>query len=167
MCVNSNIVFLNFKCPLNNKSLFLDQEWLTLVLAISLTSRSGLLYLKLNASLSGLNQCLIAWCTLAGLNWRELIFIFCQGVGETNGRRPTNGDLAGFWDMVMIQVIWCGLLKLTEAKPWLFVHRSIFYLTKLMKIFLIVFYQYVFSFPRFSYIKKNMNSSIVQNICHI
>lgn len=26
------------------------------------------------------------------------------GVGETNGRRPTNGDLAGFWDMVMIQV---------------------------------------------------------------
>jgi len=33
-----------------------------------------------------------------------MIFIFCQGVGETNGRRPTNGDLAGFWDMVMIQV---------------------------------------------------------------
>lgn len=26
------------------------------------------------------------------------------GVGDTNGRRPTNGDLAGFWDMVMIQV---------------------------------------------------------------
>lgn len=26
------------------------------------------------------------------------------GVGETNGRRPTDGDLAGFWDMVMIQV---------------------------------------------------------------
>lgn len=26
------------------------------------------------------------------------------GIGETNGRRPTNGDLAGFWDMVMIQV---------------------------------------------------------------
>ena len=36
----------------------------------------------------------------------EIIFFifFCQGVGETNGRRPTNGDLAGFWDMVMIQV---------------------------------------------------------------
>lgn len=26
------------------------------------------------------------------------------GIGETNGRRPTNADLAGFWDMVMIQV---------------------------------------------------------------
>lgn len=29
---------------------------------------------------------------------------FWQGIGETNGRRPTNADLAGFWDMVMIQV---------------------------------------------------------------
>ncbi|KAK3732881.1 hypothetical protein QZH41_018668 [Actinostola sp. cb2023] len=27
-----------------------------------------------------------------------------QGIGSTNGRRPTNADLAGFWDMVMLQV---------------------------------------------------------------
>lgn len=26
------------------------------------------------------------------------------GIGDTNSRRPTNGDLEGFWDMVMIQV---------------------------------------------------------------
>ena len=40
---------------------------------------------------------------------------FCyQGIGETNGRRPTNGDLAGFWDMVMIQV--CTASKINVGK---------------------------------------------------
>ncbi|XP_031559158.1 disks large-associated protein 1-like [Actinia tenebrosa] len=29
---------------------------------------------------------------------------FNLGIGSTNGRRPTNADLEGFWDMVMIQV---------------------------------------------------------------
>jgi len=42
------------------------------------------------------------------------------GVGETNGRRPTDGDLAGFWDMVMIQVCLmfgsCIFLYLGEPK---------------------------------------------------
>jgi len=52
-----------------------------------------------------------------------MIFIFCQGVGETNGRRPTNGDLAGFWDMVMIQVksytSWVGSVSKGEAPEFL------------------------------------------------
>ena len=36
---------------------------------------------------------------------------FWQGIGETNGRRPTNADLAGFWDMVMIQVCACNVYR--------------------------------------------------------
>ena len=55
------------------------------------------------------------------LNWKQvIIFVFCQGVGETNGRRPTNGDLAGFWDMVMIQVIsWIQLTSRSQALDFL------------------------------------------------
>ena len=43
-----------------------------------------------------------------------VLFLCYQGIGETNGRRPTNGDLAGFWDMVMIQV--CTASKKKGAK---------------------------------------------------
>jgi len=44
-------------------------------------------------------------------------------MGETNGRRPTNGDLAGFWDMVMIQVIsftlWLGSVSRSQTLDFL------------------------------------------------
>ena len=51
--------------------------------------------------MSQLHQILCSVCYNTVFNVSEF---FWQGIGETNGRRPTNADLAGFWDMVMIQV---------------------------------------------------------------